>query len=74
LQRFDQEARVLAALNHPTCCHFRTGTHEGAPYLVSELLEGETLRETLANHSGLLPQRKAIEYALEIAQASPRSC
>jgi len=67
LQRFQQEARTIAALNHPNILGiFDTGTYEGTPYLVSELLEGETLRETLMG--GPLPARRAIEYALGIAQ------
>src|SRR4030095_3806406 len=44
LRRFEQEAKTLAALNHP---NFDTSLHEGAPYLVSELLEGRTLREEM---------------------------
>src|SRR5437899_5638180 len=62
LQRFEQEAKTLAALNHPNILtiHY-AGIHEGAPYLVSELLEGKTLREELSG--GALPVRKAIHYA-----------
>jgi serine/threonine protein kinase/Tol biopolymer transport system component len=66
LRRFEQEARAAAALNHPNILAVHDiGTHEGAPYIVSELLEGETLRERL--HGGALPVRKAIEYAVPIA-------
>ncbi|HMB81523.1 MAG TPA: protein kinase, partial [Vicinamibacterales bacterium] len=66
LQRFEQEARAAAALNHPNILAlYDIGTHEGTPYLVTELLEGETLRETLS--AGLVPVRKAIEYAVHIA-------
>jgi sirohydrochlorin ferrochelatase len=44
LRRFEQEARAAAALNHPNILAvYQMGTHAGAPYLVSELLEGETL-------------------------------
>src|SRR2546426_7978419 len=61
LRRFEQEAKTLAALNHPNVLTvFDTGVHEGAPYLVSELLEGKTLREQLSG--GALPMRKATEY------------
>ena len=64
LHRFEQEARAAAALNHPNILAvYDIGTHDGAPYLVSELLEGETLREKI----GGLPVRKAIEYAIQIA-------
>src|SRR2546428_7979935 len=46
LRRFEQEAKTLAALNHPNILTIHdAGVHEGAPYLVSELLEGRTLRE-----------------------------
>src|SRR5271165_6567188 len=66
LRRFEQEARAAAALNHPNILAvYQMGTCEGVPYLVSELLEGETLRESLRR--GPLPQRKAIDYAVQIA-------
>ena len=61
-QRFEQEAKAAGLLNHPniTAVH-DIGVHEGAPYIVTELLEGETLRERLAG--GPLPQRKALDFA-----------
>ena len=66
LRRFEQEARAAGMLNHPNIVAiYDVGTHEGAPYVVTELLEGETLRSRLAG--GALPQRKAIEYALQTA-------
>jgi len=66
LHRFEQEARAAAALNHPNILAvYDLGQHDGAPYIVSELLEGETLRERLT--SGALPVRKAVEYAVQIA-------
>jgi Tol biopolymer transport system component len=66
LQRFEQEARAAAALNHPNILAlYDIGTHDGAPYLVAELLEGATLREQLASMT--LPVRKAIEYAVQLA-------
>jgi Tol biopolymer transport system component len=66
LRRFEQEARTIAALNHPNILGIHDiGTHDGAPFLVSEFLEGQTLREKLI--SGALPVRRAIEYALGIA-------
>ncbi len=67
LNRFEQEAQAAGALNHPNILSiYHIGTHEGAPYIVSELLQGETLRERMAG--GALPQRKAIDYALQIAK------
>ena len=67
LRRFEQEARAVAALNHPNILAvFDIGQHEGSPFLVSELLEGETLRAVLDR--GALPQRKAIDYGVQIAQ------
>src|SRR5580704_17426568 len=67
LRRFEQEARTIAALNHPNILGIHDiGKHDGAPFLVTELLEGQTLRERL--ESGPLPVRRAIEYALGIAQ------
>ena len=67
LRRFEQEALATAALNHPNILAvFDIGTSDGSPYVVSELLEGETLRERL--RSGALPQRKALDYAIQIAR------
>ena len=67
LHRFEQEARAVAALNHPNILAiFDTGQDNGSPYLVPELLEGETLRTLL--DGGVLPQRKTIEYGVQIAQ------
>ncbi len=66
LRRFEQEARAAGILNHPNITAvYDIGTHEGAPYVVQELLEGETLRSALAG--GKLSPRKAIDYALQIA-------
>ena len=66
LRRFEQEARAVAALNHPNILAvFDIGQHEGSPFLVSELLEGDTLRAAL--DGGALPQRKTIEYGVQIA-------
>jgi eukaryotic-like serine/threonine-protein kinase len=66
LRRFEQEALATAALNHPNILAvFDIGTNQGSPYVVSELLEGETLRERL--RGGSLAVRKALDYALQIA-------
>jgi eukaryotic-like serine/threonine-protein kinase len=67
LRRFEQEVRAIGMLNHPNILTIHdVGTHEGAPYLVSELLEGETLRERL--QSGALPLPKAMDIALQITR------
>jgi Tol biopolymer transport system component len=67
LRRFEQEARAAAALSHPNIVAiYDIGMHDGAPYIVSELLEGQTLRERLLN--GSIPRRQAIDYARQIAQ------
>ena len=67
LRRFEQEARTIAALNHPNILGIHDiGTHDGSPFLVSEFLEGQTLREKL--ESGPMPVGRVIEYALGIAQ------
>jgi len=67
LRRFEQEARATAALNHTNILAiFDIGTHEGSLYVVTELLEGETLRQRI--QSGPVPVRKATDYALQIAR------
>ena len=66
LRRFEQEAQAAGTLNHPNILAvYDVGTHDGAPYVVSELLEGETLRERL--DTGPIAQRKAIDYAIQVA-------
>jgi eukaryotic-like serine/threonine-protein kinase len=67
LLRFEQEARAAAALSHPNIIAVHDiGTQDGAPYIVSELLHGETLRVKL--RSGPMPVRKAVDYAQQIAR------
>jgi len=67
LRRFEQEARAAAALNHPNIVAiYDIGMHAGTPYIVSELLEGQTLRERLFD--GALPIRQVTDYALQIVQ------
>src|SRR5438105_2244947 len=66
LKRFEQEARAASALNHPNILTIHElGTHGAAPYVVSELLEGETLRERVS--AGPIPARPAIEFAVALA-------
>jgi Tol biopolymer transport system component len=65
LNRFEQEARATSALNHPNILTvYDIGKHDGSPYLVAELLEGEELRERLDH--GSIPLRRVIEYAQQI--------
>jgi len=67
LRRFEQEARATSALNHPNILAIHDlGTHDGAPYVVSELLEGETLRDRIG--ATPLPLRKAIDYGSQVAR------
>jgi serine/threonine protein kinase len=66
LRRFAREAQAASALNHPNILSvFDIGTHDGAPYLVSELLEGESLRARLK--SARLPPSKAVDFARQVA-------
>jgi serine/threonine protein kinase len=66
LQRFEIEAKAAAALSHPNILAvFQMGTHDGAPYLVTELLEGKTLGECLRRAP--LPLRQAIQFGVQIA-------
>jgi eukaryotic-like serine/threonine-protein kinase len=68
LRRFEQEARAAAALNHPNivAVYGFSTTEEHAPYLITELLQGRTLRERL--QQGEIPVRKAVEFALQTAR------
>ncbi len=67
LRRFEQEALAVARLAHPNILAVHdVGTHEGSPYLVTELLEGETLREAMSGRQ--LPARKAIDHSTQIAR------
>jgi eukaryotic-like serine/threonine-protein kinase len=65
-RRFEQEARAAGVLSHPNLLTvFDVGTHQSMPFIVSELLDGETLRERLLH--GALPVRRAIGLAVQIA-------
>jgi hypothetical protein len=67
LRRFQQEAQAVAALNHPNILAIHDfGDHEGSPYIVTEFLEGETLRDRM--RPGALPMRKATEYGEQAAR------
>ncbi len=67
LRRFEQEARAAGALNHPNIVTvFDAGEHEGEPYIVTELLQGRTVRALLKE--GPIPVEKAADFALQLAQ------
>src|SRR5271170_2716326 len=67
VRRFEQEGRATAALNHPNIVVlYDVGSQDGVFYVVTELLEGETLRERLTGLA--LPVRKAIDYGIQIAR------
>jgi serine/threonine protein kinase len=67
-QRFDAEARAASALNHPNILSvFDTGTHEGLAYMVTELIEGESLRDML--RQGPLPVSRVVDLASQVADA-----
>ena len=68
LRRFEQEARAVSLLNHPNIMAiYDVGDHNGTPYIICELLEGQNLREKLK--AGPLPFRKAIDCIQQIARA-----
>jgi serine/threonine protein kinase len=67
LRWFEQEARTTALLNHPNIVAvYDVGTHAGAPFIISELLYGETIRGRV--RKGALPPKVAVHYALEVAR------
>jgi serine/threonine protein kinase len=69
LERFRREARAVAQLNHPhVVTVIDAGEDEGAPYIVFEYVEGETLKDRIRRH-GRLPVAEAVAYAIEIGRA-----
>jgi serine/threonine protein kinase/DNA-binding winged helix-turn-helix (wHTH) protein len=70
LQRFEREAQTASSLNHPNICTvYEFGEHEGQPFLVMELLQGETLRDRLAAIAGAkgLPLEEVLDIALQVS-------
>jgi len=67
-ERFLREARAASALNHPNICTIHdVGEQEGKPYLVMELLQGQTLREILTGHP--LPSSQIVNFGIQLARA-----
>ena len=67
LRRFEQEAQATAALNHPNIVSiFHVGQYDGSPYIVTELLQGETLRDRL--RKGPMRLREVLDYGVELAR------
>src|ERR1700691_5421422 len=67
IKRFEREARLVGMLNHPNILSiYDIGTHEGQPYLVTELLEGETLRQRL--ESGSVAPSTVLDYTRQIGR------
>src|ERR1700721_871085 len=66
LRRFEQETQAVPALNHPNLAAiYGVGEYHHVPFLVSELLEGESLRAVI--NRGPIPARKVVEYAVQVA-------
>jgi WD40 repeat protein len=73
LHRFEVEAQAAAALNHPNIVSiFHVGQYDGSPYIVTELLQGETLRERLDRSP--LPLREVLDVGVGIAQGLAAAC
>src|SRR5271165_6285445 len=76
LQRFEREARTASSLNHPNICTiYEFGEHEGQPFIVMELLEGETLREVISKaqvsaggEKAQLPLERLLDIAIQITE------
>jgi eukaryotic-like serine/threonine-protein kinase len=67
LRRFEQETQAVAALNHPNIVAiYDVGEYNNVPFLISELLEGESLRAVI--NRGPIPPRKVVEYAVQVAK------
>src|ERR1700748_2639292 len=73
LRRFEFEEKPAAAINHPNIVSiFHVGRHDGSPYIVTELLQGETLRERLCRSP--LPLREVLDVGIGVAQGLAAAC
>ena len=70
VRRFEQEARLAGSINHPNLVAvYDVGLHEGVPYFITELLDGESLRHRLSR--GRIPLDSALDWAAQLARGSP---
>src|SRR5208337_2207261 len=68
LQRFEREAQTASSLNHPNICTiYEIEEYEGQPFIVMELLEGETLRDRLATGDDPLPLHELLDIGIQVS-------
>jgi serine/threonine protein kinase/roadblock/LC7 domain-containing protein len=68
LERFDREARAVSSLDHPNICTIHEfGEHEDRPFMVMQMLQGQTLRDRLAASEGPLPLEKLLDVAIQVS-------
>ena len=69
LERFSREARAASSLDHPNICHiYEFGEHEGRPFIVMQLLEGQTLRDRLARDERALPLEELLAIGIQVSE------